>query len=245
MIDGTEFDWNNPLHKANPYENRDPRLYATVLYEGAQWRPRPADVIAADPLGKVQVGFYTKEDGTAVPGLDTRKGPIEDWNGTYTGYYSRKFIDPTVDHQYEKQDLPFRRFRYAEILLNYAEACIGLNQEDEAKFYLNKIRARAGMPDITATGQELIDQYQDERSVELGYEEHRYFDVRRWMIAPEAYQDAEGVYVTGDINDGTISNRSYEVITVQDREWDPRFYFLPIEIDEINRNDKLIQNPLY
>ena len=246
MIDGTRFDWNNPAHKANPYQNRDPRLYASILYEGAQWRPRPADVRAADPLGIVQVGSYKKADGTVVPGLDTRKGPIEDWNGSYTGYYLRKFVDPNIDHQYTKQTLPFRRFRYAEILLNYAEACLGLGQEEEARTYINKIRARSGMPPVTDAGQALVNRYRNERRIELAYEEHRYYDVRRWMIAPQAYQNATGVSVTGNMNaDGTISNRTYASIKIQDREWNPRFYFLPIELDEVNRNNKLIQNPLY
>ncbi|GAA4444407.1 RagB/SusD family nutrient uptake outer membrane protein [Pontibacter saemangeumensis] len=246
MIDGTEFSWSNPAHKANPYQNRDPRFYASILYEGAVWRPRPADVIAADPIGIVQVGNYTRADGTVVPGLDTRKGPIEDWNGSYTGYYLRKFVDPTVDHQYEKQTLPFRRFRYAEILLNYAEACLALGQEDEARTYINQVRARSGMPPVTESGQALVDKYRNERSIELAYEEQRFFDVRRWMIAEEAYEDATGVSVTGTMAaDGSISNRTYAPIVIQDREWNPRFYFLPIELDEMNRNTKLIQNPLY
>jgi hypothetical protein len=91
-----------------------------------------------------------------------------------------------------------------------------------------------------------VERYRNERSVELAYEEHRYFDVRRWMIAPQAYVNATGVNVTGNMSaDGTISNRSYSVVKIQDREWNPRFYFLPIELDEINRNNKLIQNPLY
>ncbi|WP_242922107.1 RagB/SusD family nutrient uptake outer membrane protein [Pontibacter liquoris] len=246
MSDGTKFSWDNPAHKASPYENRDPRFYASILYEGAQWRPRPADVQAADPLGIVQVGSYKKPDGTVVPGLDTRKGPIEDWNGSYTGYYLRKFIDPKVDHQYNKQTLPFRRFRYAEILLNYAEACLGLGQEEEARTYINQVRARAGMPPVTESGQALLERYRNERSVELAYEEQRFFDVRRWMIGEKAYENATGVSVTGNMAaNGAISNRTYSKIKIQDREWNPRFYFLPIELDEMNRNTKLIQNPLY
>jgi starch-binding outer membrane protein, SusD/RagB family len=246
MKDGTKFDWTKPALAANPYKDRDPRFYASMLYEGAQWRPRPADVKAADPKGIVQVGFYKKADGSTVPGLDTKKSPIEDWNGGSTGYYLRKFIDPNIDHQYNKQQLPWRRFRYAEVLLNYAEACLNLGQEEEAKTYINKIRARAGMPPVTESGQALVERYRNERQVELAYEEHRYFDVRRWMIAPQAYGDAKGVNITGTMNaDGTISNRSYSVISVQSRAWNPRFYLLPIKLDEMNRNNKLIQNPLY
>lgn len=246
VIDGTKFSWSKPALAADPYKNRDPRFYASILYEGAQWRPRPADVKAADPRGIVQVGFYKKGDGTIVPGLDTKKSPIEDWNGGSTGYYLRKFIDPNIDHQYNKQQLPWRRMRYAEVLLNYAEACLALGQEEEAKTYINKIRARAGMPAVTESGQALMERYRNERQVELAYEEHRYFDVRRWMIAPQAYQNATGVNVEGTMNtDGTISNRTYSVIKAQDRDWNQRFYLLPIKLDEMNRNNKLIQNPLY
>lgn len=248
MNDGSAFDWNNPAHAADPYVNRDPRFYATMLYEGATWRQRPADVVAADPRGIVQVGMYQK-DAAVVPGLDTRKSPIEDWNGGVTGYYLRKFIDPTINHQYDKQQLPWRRFRYAEVLLNYVEACLELGEEDEAKTYLNKIRARAGMPETTETGAALMDRYRNERRVELAYEEQRYYDVRRWMIAPNVYEDAQGVVVTGDMAaDGTISNRTYaQDLSVQEREWNPNnsFYFLPIKLDEMNRNALLIQNPQY
>jgi len=246
MSDGTRFDWNNTEQKANPYVNRDPRFYSSILYEGAQWRQRPADVVGSDPKGIIQVGSYKKPDGTEVAGLDTRKSPIEDWNGSYTGYYLRKFMDPNINAQYVKQTYPWRRFRYAEILLNYAEACLSLGQEDEARTYINKVRARAGMPPVTEGGEPLLERYRNERRIELAYEEHRYFDVRRWMIAENAYQNATGVSVTGNMDaSGNISNRTYSVISAQDREWNPRFYFLPIKLDEINRNKELIQNPLY
>ena len=248
MNDGTKFDWNNPAHKNDPYTNRDPRFYATILHEGASWRPRPADVIDADPAGMLQVGNYDK-NGTIIPGLDTRKSPIEDWNGSYTGYYLRKFIDPGINHQYDRQQLPWRRFRYAEILLNYAEACLGLGEEAEARTYINKIRARAGMPPTNESGAQLVERYRNERRVELAYEEHRFYDVRRWMIAPTAYEDAQGVLVTGDMAaDGTITNRTFAPDpSVQEREWNPdnSFYFLPIKLDEMNRNELLIQNPEY
>jgi hypothetical protein len=98
--DGSKFNWE--VQKTNPYQNRDPRFYANILYDGAKWRQRPDDVIASDPEGIVHTGFYEKADGSYSPGLDTRQGPIEDWNGTYTGYYMRKFLDPVVNHQYDK-----------------------------------------------------------------------------------------------------------------------------------------------
>jgi len=80
MADGTPFDWSNPAQKADPYTNRDPRFYASILYDGAVWRPRQSDAVARDPIGVVQTGYYENPDGSVVPGLDTRNGPLEDWH---------------------------------------------------------------------------------------------------------------------------------------------------------------------
>jgi hypothetical protein len=150
FADGTAFDWSNPAHAADPYTGREARFYATILYEGADWRVRPSDVQGIDPWNKIQVGHvYDMSGELLVPGVDTRSGPIEDWNGGKSGYYVKKFVDKSVDPQYVKQDIPFRHFRYGEVLLNAAEACIELGEDGNAQGYLNQIRARAGQPDIT------------------------------------------------------------------------------------------------
>lgn len=246
MVDGSDFDWNNPAHAAAPYEDRDPRFYASILYDQAPWRPRPADTKEMDPEGKVIIRSVEGPAGVWTPGLDTRNGPIEDWNGGYSGYYLRKFIDPGVEHEYAaaggNQEAPWHFFRLGEIYLNYAEACLGLGEEDEAKMYINMIRERAGMPDITSTGQQLIDDYRNERRIELAFEQHRYFDVRRWMIAPDVLnRDASGIVIEDPLS-GPVE---YEVSVVQDRAWNDKMYWLPILLDEMNRNKNLIQNPLY
>lgn len=246
MIDGSKFSWDNQEEASTPYKNRDPRFYATVLYDGAKWRKRPDDVIGSDPNGIVQTGFYENADGTYTPGLDTRQSSVEDWNGTYTGYYLRKFIDPSIDHQYEKQKLPWRQFRYAEVLLNYAEACLELGQEDEAKKYINMIRARADMPPIPAaeTGDVLMQHYRNERKIELAFEEQRYFDIRRWMIAPDVMLDGKGIDIRYPYGSDTPN---YKVVDIgyEKRVWKNKVYFLPILKDEMNRNNLLIQNPGY
>ncbi len=78
MSDGTPFDWSNSTHAANPYANREPRLYASILYEGAQWRERPSDVRGIDPFGKIQVGLVVNTSGQTVKGgLDNREGPYQ------------------------------------------------------------------------------------------------------------------------------------------------------------------------
>jgi len=245
MADGSEFDWNNPAHAAAPYESRDPRLQASILYDHSPWRPRPSDTQEIDPDGKILIRTVEGPAGVWTPGLDTRDGPVEDWNGGYSGYYLRKFIDPNIEHEYAaaggNQEAPWHYFRYAEVLLNYAEACLGLGEEDEAKTYINEVRERAGMPDITESGPALVDRYRNERRIELVFEQHRYFDIRRWMIAEDVMVDANGIVIEDPLS-GPIE---YSRNVIQSRDWNDKMYWLPITLDEINRNSNIIQNPMY
>jgi hypothetical protein len=111
---------------------------------------------------------------------------------------------------------------------------------------LNMIRKRAGMPDITESGANLLERLRNERRIELAFEDLRFFDVRRWMIASEAYQDATGVDIRHRVDAANnITSSTYTSKVAQTRAWNPRFYFLPIKLDEMNRNNKLVQNPLY
>ncbi|HEY8660131.1 MAG TPA: RagB/SusD family nutrient uptake outer membrane protein [Hanamia sp.] len=250
MSNGTKFNWSDPAEAASPYTDRDPRFYATINYNGAKWRTRPADVISQDPIGIINTSNREKWNGSGIDiiaGLDTRNSPFENWNGTYTGYFLRKFIDPTIDAQFNKQTQPWRYIRYTEIILNYVEACIGLGEEGEAKTYLNMIRKRAFMPDITESGAALMDRYRNERLIELAYEGQRFFDIRRWLIADKSYTDAQGIDILYKLNPDhtTYAAPIYTVKSVQTRAWNPRFYLFPIALDEINRNNKLVQNPLY
>lgn len=244
MADGCKFSWSNAEQAKHPYLNRDPRFYATVLYDGAYWKKRPDDVYGSDPTGKVQTGYYEQADDSYTPGLDTRNSPIDDWNGTYTGYYMHKGIDPNMDQQYEYQKYPYRQIRYAEILLNYAECCIELGDYAEARKYINIIRNRANMPSLNETviGDELRQRYRNERNIELAYEQNRFFDIRRWMIAPNVMKNAQGI----DIRYPKGSNTpTYTIKEVQTRSWDNKNYLLPILLDEIQKNENLIQNPDY
>jgi hypothetical protein len=259
MRDGTAFDWNNAANKANPYINRDQRLYATVLYEGVQWRVRPSDCLKIDPFSKIQVGHVYNTSGTMIaPGIDTREGTIENWNGGKTGYYVRKYVDPAPDPQFVKQDVPFKHIRYAEMLMNYAEACIELGQDAEARTYINMIRERAGQPDLPAlTGDALRQAYRHERRIEFAYEDQRFWDVRRWLIGAAAYHQTHGVNVRYVTSEATTTYRKADgstygapIFSKQDvggdaRAWDNKCYFFPIMRDEMNKNDKLIQNPGY
>jgi SusD family. len=267
MMDGNKFDWNNATHKANPYKNRDPRFYASILYDGADWKPRDKISGNVDPANQIQTGQYElMQGGTKIifNGLDTRSSTIEDWNGTRSGYYMRKFIDPDpaiVDNN-TRQYVPWPFFRYTEAVFNYVEACIELNEYDEARSWLNKIRFRAGMPEIpgSVTGNELRDLYRNERRIEMAYEEQRYHDARRWMIAPETlgrkctFINVVGTFKSGQQmeapyrHDETVYNYTYtpyEDIAHENRTWVDKMYFRPIHRDEMNKNDKLEQNPGY
>jgi starch-binding outer membrane protein, SusD/RagB family len=255
MIDGNEFDWNDPEHSAAPYENRDPRFYATISYDGARWSTRPDDVLSIEPHSIIQT-FRTvtihNPDGTTTvrPGLDTRNGPIEDWNGSWTGYHMIKAIDPDVPHHEEKQEVPWRYFRYAEILLNYAEASIELGEEDDARRAINLIRNRAGMPDITDSGDVLRQRYRNERRIEMAYEDQRFWDIRRWKIAPEVMnENGKAIEIHVEATDytdrSTYFNYQYSVYEWQERNFHERMYFNPITVAELNRNPLLVQNPGY
>ena len=255
MKDGTKFSWDNPVHAARPYEYRDPRLYATILYEGAKWRSRPSDVAPRDPIGIINVGekeVWNSETGQMdeIAGIDGRKSPFSGAEGTETGYYLRKFMDPALDGQFQNvaQVTPFRMFRYAELLLNYAEACIELGEYDEAKTALNRIRKRAGMPDITETGDALRERYRHERRIELALESHRMWDVRRWVVGPEGYEDASGVrirYLMDPVTKITSTVPTITSVVFETRSWLDKAYFFPIHVNEMNSNVNLIQNPGY
>ncbi|MDR7128397.1 hypothetical protein J2X69_000729 [Algoriphagus sp. 4150] len=264
MMDGTEFNWSNSAHASAPYENRDARFYASILYDGAQWKPRSTANQPKDPLGQIQTGTYevTGPSGAKVPhfGLDTRNSSIEDWNGSYTGYYVRKFIDadPAIVDQNTWQEVPWPIIRYTEVVLNYVEASLELGQEEEARNWLNQIRFRVGQPAITDTGDALVERYRNERRIEMAFEEQRFHDTRRWMIARETLgRQADIISITGALKPGqtlstyrydpTIYNYVYQVAPIdpgkENRLWLDKMYFIPIHRDEMNRNATLIQNP--
>lgn len=214
--DGTPFDF--AAQKADPYMGRDPRFYATILYDSADW--------------------YANANGEHAPAKIDIAG--NDGKNLGTGYYLRKFISPLENVAYfgTRQPQPYMQIRYAEVLLNYAEACLGLSDEEGARDALNEIRERAGMPDIpdSETGDDLLERYRNERRVELAWECHRFFDVRRWMTAPAAYTEATGV---------TRQAEGYESFVYETRAWNNSHYLIPILFEELQKNTALVQNPGY
>ena len=263
MMDGTKFDWSNSAEASAPYQNRDPRFYASIMYDGSPWKPRTTDGASFDPYNETQFGTYEVSGANSTYfGLDTRNSNLENWNGTRTGYAIKKFMDPdpAIVDMNQKQQIQSNQIRYTEVIFNYAEACLALGQEDEAKAWINKIRFRAGMPAITETGAALVARYQNERNVEMLCEEQRFYDARRWMIAPTTLgQKVRVVKITGKLNPGkTVTTYRYSTDNytytynvqniesgVENRAWDDKLYFPPFALDQMNRNTKLVQNPGY
>ena len=235
MSDGTKFDWNNPEHKANPYVNRDARLYAFVLSDGDIWMGRDVQTyLIADASGTITGG-----------GKDTKYGQ-DNWNTSKSGYNMRKFMDET--YVTNSWNFPNPKnwiwFRLGEQYLNYAEALYNLGQEGEARQALNVIRNRAKMTEINSSGALLWNDIVHERRIELAFEEHRFFDVRRWMIAEDVLnRDATGVEIIKH-PDGT---KTYHPGTlVEQRKFNaPAMYWIPIPKEEIDKNPNFEQNPGY
>lgn len=262
FADGTKFDWDNPVHAAAPYDNREARFYSTILYDGAPWKPRTDDVVKFDQYNEIQGGFYTFSDGTVVNGVDTRQGPVEDWNGSRTGYYFRKFADPRLPASWpnnlQKVDAPY--IRYTEVLLNYVEASINTNDEGEARAWLNRLRFRNGLPAVTESGDALLEIYKRERDKELVNEDARLFDMKRWLEGPQSLnQQVQQVVVAGTQKPGTsVTPAEYRKdtalfdytytptnIVFENRLWLDHVYFMPIKQEEIDKDGSIIQNPGY
>lgn len=194
-----------------PTAGRDPRLSATVLYNGANWGGRAIDVVAG--------------------GADNALGNA---NNTPTGYYMRKYIPENILNN-NHSGRSYRNWiviRYAEILLNYAEA---LNENGASKSeVLNAIqplRNRVGMTALLTNRSDLNTQaarrnfLRKERTVELCFEEHRWWDVRRWNVAEKALgRDIIGVNVS--------ANGVYTRKVAQTRKFESRMYLYPIPEEE-------------
>jgi len=260
MADGTKFDWNNSQHASDPYVNREPRFYSTILFDGAPWKQRTDDVVKYDNFNELQTGYYKLSDGNTLNGVDTRQGPVEDWNGSRTGYYFKKFCDPYTEASWpqdlQKVDAPY--IRYSEILLNYVEANINLGDEGEAIQWLNKLRFRNGLPGVTVGGSELMKLYKDERNKELVNEDARLFDMKRWLEGPESLnKQVQQILINATQKPGTVvenyrkDNSKFNYvyrptdIVFENRVWQDHVYFMPISQTEIDKDPSLIQNPGY
>ena len=234
----TEYDSRDPMFTSNaelhdPYSNRDPRLQATVAVNNSNW-------------------VYSK--------------PLEAWEGgasgkpvkyaSLTGYYLKKYVDGTISLKagsVSKKNHVWTYFRYSEVLLNYAEAMVEAFGDYDysappafpisAREAVDMVRNRpeVNMPGFPAdlTVAQFKAKLRNERMVELAFEDHRFWDIRRWKIADQT-TDIYGVRITKD-----GSGFNYDKILVESRYWNDKMYFYPIPESELNKNPGLEQNPLW
>lgn len=231
MADGSLFDWNNPEMAASPYTDRDPRLSMTVVYNGMEWpKTTPVEVFEGGKNGQ----------------------PIK--NTTTTGYYLKKYVNNSITFEpgetTTSQQHNWILFRYAEILLNYAEAMVNAYGSPDykgeyslsAREAVNLVRARGDvrMPEYPAgmSKGEFLKRLKNERRVELAFEGQRFWDLRRWKDLDEM----KSVYKVKVIKteDGTIryTKELYSNYTITDK-----MYFYPIANTELFKNENLKQNP--
>ena len=214
----------------NPYADRDPRFARTVLANGMTFK------------GETIETFEGGADYAAT--LDRGRTP--------TGYFLRKYIieqtsfvpEATVSDKHH-----WVIYRYAEALLSYAESMIEAFGDPDytdgvytysARRALNQVRANAGMPEVTVTGKEqFVEAVRREWRVEFAFEDHRFWDVRRWCIGAETQTDINGVKITND--NGTYT---YTLDHFETRIWNDRMNLYPIPQSELFSNPSLNpQNP--
>lgn len=177
LTDGTSVEFPESTDEY-PWANREIRFNANYLLDGDMWG-YGSDYRELELFGSGAEGI--------APGINSNENwESEWWNVTETGYYMRKFLDPSFDmNGTTMHSTPWFFIRLAEIYLNYAECQIELGNNGEALTYINKVRNRALLPD--ATGADIRAEYEYERQCELLFEGQRFFDIRRWKRLEEIY----------------------------------------------------------
>lgn len=210
---------NSGYNEDTPYKNRDPRLEQSILCDGATW-----PLVNGKPA-KVDIGTAQR------------------WG---SGYFLVKYLDDRIDHRKGGTTfMDFQMMRYAEVLLNYAEAENEAEDSNEARrkavAQLNRIRKRAGITkDLVAeeyTQTSLSERIRKERRVELCFEDHRFYDIRRWLIAKEVMSlPAVGMKKI---------NKKYQRATLDTRAYNVRMNLSPLPLNEVNNCPNIYQNPGY
>lgn len=223
---GRTFTWKDPSMAARPYENRDPRFAATIMPNNSTFQGRPVECW---------------EGGADGPGKN---------NASRTGYYLLKYVDPELKLlQGQSAIHSWIIIRLGEIYLNYAEAMNEAYGPDAKGIYgksareaVNEVRGRVGMPDVVADSkEEMREKIRHERRVELAFEDHRFWDVRRWMTAPDDLNaPLKGVKVTRL----SYNSFEYQSVEVESRSFKRSMYFYPIPQNELNITG-WPQNPLW
>lgn len=220
---------------SNMYVRREPRFYATISFNGAIWKYNAPNFNKSDP--HTLEFWYTGVDGKSGAGTDYCK----------TGYLMRKLVSPEyIPYKYT----PLQQWVYirlGEIYLNYAEA---VNEyygpTDECYQYINAIRQRAGLPGLAAglTQEQMREKIKHERRIELAFETHRFFDVRRWKDAEKT--EAKDIHAMSIYEGTSLQDPAFYVRQkVETRVFvSPKHYFFPIDQTEIDKHHDhaLVQN---
>ena len=223
---GQRYPGSIDLTQVDPYEGLDPRFALTVVKNGDQW---PSN------------GSQQKTMETFIGGFNA----APKYGATPTSYYLRKYVDgscvTTADNQTTRRHT-WIIFRLGEFYLDYAEAVFNATGSANDATYgltandaLNKVRARADvqMPKIKDDGDAWVARYERERMVELAFENHRFWDVRRWKKGAQYFKSVQ----VANISSSLQLTRS----TVS-RQWDDKYYFYPIPQTELKKNPNLTQN---
>lgn len=245
MLNGLHIDEaESGYDPANPFANRDPRLSQIVFYHGMTWG-------RADQQEQRQLDMSSN---ASAQGVDYSSA----MGGTYTGYYLKKFVNNISCKIGESYSRAWPIFRFTEILLNAAEAVNEAQGPSAAYEYINMIRERAGMPPYSGmTKEQLRERIRNERRIELSFEDHRFFDMRRWKLYEghtltgerslpyyQQYLNIYGVRITGE---NVLTNPVYTfgfAETVSSRVFNtPKNYYFPIPANEVKRSPRLRQNP--
>ena len=224
----------DPQH---PYKGRDWRFYANILYDGSVYDGHVMDI------------HYTLQGNEEVAGEDlTPYGTSETAAVTRTGYYMGKFVDETQEINNDEAYASSQNYiiwRYAEILLDYAEVMFRLGDTEAARSKVNDIRRRAHMDELPSL---TWDQLVNERRVELAFEDASYWDIMRWGIAEEKLNGSsnpiESMTVTVDpaTQDTTYTVGNMDRFPGRVRSFSKMQYYLPLPWDEI-RYHGVEQNP--
>lgn len=246
MVDGSdkEIDFKHAIGSLNDLlAKKDPRLHASVLWNGATWRN--AEI-------KSYKGVIDDINGVEVRMTDRNKeykGMPQQGNAfcenMATGFTVKKYLDPAVEIPLKDESgTDYATFRYAEILLNKAEAAFKLNKLEAALEAVNWIRERAGVMPFSSIDMQKI---RNERKIELAFEEHRFYDIRRWRIAEEVI--AQDLHATNAYYDFRITNYVYDCFPAGNAAGNRKFlkshYYLPIMPGRISNNPNLTENPGY
>lgn len=241
MIDGTDFDWNNPIHRQNPFINRDPRLCETILLDGDDFHGEKADVVKE----------YSKDKENYPKGKHWQIASVSlDNNSLNNGIAVRKFaLDRT--NEYKNRVIQWSYLRLAEIYLSYAEALNECGRTGEAYQYINAVRNRVGLPGLVLEGKqdektEFREAILRERACEFAWEEVRFFDLIRWKREADFTKHLHGLNV---YRHKTTGEYIFDFPQLKERSWQKtggfsaKWYLSAFSDQEVNKGYGLIQNP--